>query len=55
MERNQVHMADKCLVHVHTRVTLVAVAALLPESVASSGAYLVIGLISALLSLWFKG
>jgi hypothetical protein len=36
-------------------ITLVAVAAVLPESVASSGIYLCIGVISALLSLWFKG
>jgi hypothetical protein len=36
-------------------VTIVAVAAVLPESVASSGVYLLIGLISALLNLWFKG
>jgi hypothetical protein len=36
-------------------VTVVAIAAVLPESVASSVVYLVTGLISALLNLWFKG
>jgi hypothetical protein len=35
--------------------TLVAIAAVLPNSVASSGVYLVVGVISALLNLWFKG
>jgi hypothetical protein len=36
-------------------VTILALAAVLPESVASSGVYVPTGLISALLSLWFKG
>ena len=36
-------------------VTLLAFAAVLPESVLSSGVYLCVGMISALLSLLFKG
>jgi Protein of unknown function (DUF2510) len=36
-------------------VTIVAFAAVIPDSVVSSGVYLCIGVVSSLVSLWFKG
>jgi membrane-anchored glycerophosphoryl diester phosphodiesterase (GDPDase) len=36
-------------------VTIVALAAVLPRSVASTGVYLGVGLLSTLIRLWFKG